>query len=394
MGLGILLVGILLVWPFTAGSDDGSFVEIGACLFLGLASIFVFCPRHDRPSINSRSVAYVVPLVAYFMVSIIACLFADDIKNLAWLVFGVALFVLMTIRDPTKIPVVEGYRIISYTAVAMYFLFNYEEIINFGVGRGRVSFGNPAYTLSAYALVTATVTSIYAHIHGIGRWYVNAAFFAISLLSVVSTGTRSVYLGLGAVAAVILFGVIGLNRHRLKRFVWILPIAALGIVVTASIPSISERVFVIFEKMVTGFFAFTEGSDAELSALGRFRTRNLAIETFMENPWTGAGYKTLWVDFPVIQAFQDLGIFFGMIFIVAFIIVPMKAMHMAIRRNDLTAVFLCTIYLVNLPRLFFHGQPYDWSTFAYVFPVYGVLLSFYSRMPAAPGNTIGDRASP
>lgn len=379
MGLGVLLVGILLVWPFTAGSDSGSFLEIGLCLFLGLSAFFMFSPGYGRSSVNSRSILYLVPLWLYFLVSIVACVFAGDAKNLAWLAFGLALFILILARDPTRLPIVEGYRIVSFTAVAVYFAFNYQEILSFGVGRGRVSFGNPAYTLSAYALATAVVASIYAHIHRIGRWYVNGAFFAISLLCVISTGTRSVYIGLALASAAIAFGTIGLSRRRLRRFVWIAPVAAAGVIAAVSIPAISERLEVLSENMLTGFLAFTGGGGEERSAQGRFNTRNIAIETFLDHPLAGAGYKTLWVDFPVVQAFQDLGILFGSIFVIAFILIPARALFMSFRAKDVPGSFICLMYLMNAPRLFFHGQPYDWTSFAFAVPAYGVLLSLLAR---------------
>jgi hypothetical protein len=113
---------------------------------------------------------------------------------------------------------------------------------------------------------------------------------------------------------------------------------------------------------------FGDSAAYDESAFHRVDQRQYAIELFMSNFFFGAGYKNYWVDFPLLQAFSDCGIFFGLYYVFFFFLFPALYALSRFGRGSLSGI--CSfLFLLTLQKYFLHGQPYNWSLFLVVFPI-------------------------
>ena len=376
-GAGVALVysGFILAWVRTSGTGEGSFVEIGISLVLGMGLIFLGSYRRTT-RITLYQVIYLLPIAIYFFVAVAGAYAAGDGKIFAWLLFGLMYLGLMMFVNVMRSRVIEGFLLVALVELMFFLAFNREAIFSYGGGRGRVSFDNQAYTLTAYAIAGGTVAALYSLVFQ-GRAHLRSlAVLGLSVIIILGTGTRSVLVGLFA-AVFSLYFVNRITRSTLKR-VALYSIAAVvaGGVLFALIPTLQDRLLNTFDLIMSGASTLSgDQGNFEQSANGRRISREIGYYNFTENPLVGAGFFTRQLDFPLLQSYQDFGIGFGLCFTFGFLILPYLVAFKAFRHGTDQEKFLAALYILNSPRLFLHGTTYDWIIFIYVMPIYSMLLN-------------------
>lgn len=376
-GAGVALVysGFILAWVRTSGSGEGSFVEIGISLVLGMALIFLGSYRRTTP-ITLYQLIYLFPIGVYFFVAIAGALAASDGKILAWLLFGLAYLVLMSFVNVTRLRIIEGFLLVALIELMFFLAFNREAIFSYSGGRGRVSFDNQAYTLTAYAIAGGTVAALYSLVFQ-GRAHLRSlAVLGLSIIIILGTGTRSVLVGLFA-AVFSLYFVNKITGSTLKRVaLYSISAAVAAGVLFALIPTLQDRLLNTFDLIVSGVSTLSgDQANFEQSAEGRRISREIGYYNFAQNPLAGAGFFTRQLDFPLLQSYQDFGMGFGLCFTFAFLVLPYLVAFKAFRHGTDQEKFLAALYILNSPRLFLHGTTYDWVIFIYVMPIYSMLLN-------------------
>jgi hypothetical protein len=131
-----------------------------------------------------------------------------------------------------------------------------------------------------------------------------------------------------------------------------------------------SRIITYFQLGSESFFY---NSGVEQSAAYRRKAVEYAFANMNE---IGHGYKSLWIDVPVLQAFYDGGILGGSVYlIVAFLVPTVYALRILFRykETDRVKMFCSYIYFLSLPSLFSSGQPYDFFMWLRIILLYSVL---------------------
>ncbi len=137
------------------------------------------------------------------------------------------------------------------------------------------------------------------------------------------------------------------------------------------------KTFNIYQKrfldyLQGGVASYFGGKSKEASATGRRELLAYALANMND---IGHGYKALWVDFPIIQAFYDLGLLGGIMFFVVTFIIPYALIINSIILQELDMIKSIVIYLYvfDSPGLFLHGQPYDFYIWLRIILLYAVM---------------------
>ena len=219
-----------------------------------------------------------------------------------------------------------------------------------------------ASVLTGAQMLFSNRTSIYQLL--IGPLSVGTGIFAIIVAQ-----TRSVFFGLALWIVVVLFTVARRrsNRAQLHYIFWMsFRIAAVSLVfgfglIAVQWEKIQSRIELFETYFVKGYQSFVLGEDnVEESAETR---RNLRQKTLEEFDPLGHGYKYLYIDFPLLQAFSDGGLGFGLLFLATALIWPnfiAIKMLLSPHLNQLYGL-MALVTIQEVPNLFLHGQPYDYS---------------------------------
>lgn len=375
VGMALVYSGYILAWVKTSGTGEDSFVEIAIALAIGMSMLFAASYKR-AVSLTVYHVLYLLPILLYFLVSVTSAYYYQDTKIFLWLLFGVVYLGLLSQADIAKSRVVNGFLLVGLIELMFFLAFNREAIFSYSGGRGRVSFDNSAYTLTAYAIAGGTLAALYSMVFMGKAWLRSIAVLGLSIIVILGSGTRSVLVGL-AVAVFWLYFLNKISRSTLRRVMLYTSTAfVFAALVFSGVPSLRDRLANTVDLIMSGVSTLSgDQSDFERSANGRRISREIGVDNFMSSPLTGAGYRTRQLDFPLLQAYQDFGIFFGLAFTFAFLILPYLVAFKAFRRGTDSEKFIAALFILNSPRLFLHGTTYDWVTFTYVVPVYSVLLN-------------------
>lgn len=374
-GMALVYSGYILAWVRTSGTGEDSFVEIAIALAAGMGMLFAASYKR-AVSLTIYQVLYLLPILLYFLVSLSAAYYYQDTKIFLWLLFGLVYLALMSQADIARSRIVDGFLLVGLIELMFFLAFNREAIFSYTGGRGRVSFDNSAYTLTAYAIAGGTLAALYSMVFMGKAWLRSAVVLGLSIIVILGSGTRSVLVGLAA-AVFCLYFLNRISRSTLRRVVVYTGAAfVFAALVFSTVPSLRDRLANTIDLMMSGLSTLSgDQSDFEQSAHGRRISREIGIDNFTNNPLTGAGYRTRQLDFPLLQSYQDFGMVFGVAFTFAFLVLPYLVAFTAFRRGTDSEKFIAALFVLNSPRLFLHGTSYDWVTFTFVVPVYSVLLN-------------------
>jgi hypothetical protein len=117
------------------------------------------------------------------------------------------------------------------------------------------------------------------------------------------------------------------------------------------------------------------------SAAIRHQALSNVLPTLREiNLFIGNGMFTTRADFPLLQVFTDLGFFAGFLNLFLMLIFPLililrQNIKNKILINDFqkSQYFSILLYIYNLPNLFLHGTPYEYSMWLPILILYKFL---------------------
>jgi len=212
---------------------------------------------------------------------------------------------------------------------------------------------------------------------------INFSIF-MGLAIVLLSGTRSVVLGLGLCASGYIFLKIfadkdmRLNKSTLMKVVRLsLGLMIIFLLILFLIPGdvLSKYTGGFFDYFQRGFEAYFYGIMGEESADIR---HSLLLYAYSHLTFWGEGFKSLYVDFPLLQAFYDLGLLGGLLFLGVTVIVPVLVSGMILLSKNMntSATYGALIYFLFLPNLFLHGQPYDYPIWLPIILFYGLTMRF------------------
>jgi hypothetical protein len=131
-----------------------------------------------------------------------------------------------------------------------------------------------------------------------------------------------------------------------------------------------------------GYLGYVEGvSGVESSAETR---RRLMSNELADLNWIGHGYRSLYIDCPVLQAFGDGGLALGLCFVVTTLCIPLTFIGIKLMSSyevTLLERLMIYFYLISMPNLFLHGEPYDFTTWFYMIAIYGTLIRGSNSSP-------------
>ncbi|MBP6007900.1 MAG: hypothetical protein KA740_09375 [Rhodoferax sp.] len=376
LGLGFLFVAPLIAWSVFRFFGINSPTDLFATLSLGIILIFYGVERFKFRL--QRNLYYYIGflLLLLFLVGLVIKV---DFKNFGWVLFGLVLFIVLPGRFKGDVNLLTtGFLVSIFFGVTGYLLINYEQIIflNSIQSQQRISFENEAYTLTAYAAATGIVLAFF-YISRNGINFLSISTLGLSAYIVILSGTRSVYGGIFISIVYILIGSkvnqsVHLSKYKRNFYIFISIILMMII-----IGLLSDRFEILVSRIVEGLYSlFSANSYLDQSAVGRRIQRAHALNLFSQHPLSGAGIKYYWVDFPLLQIFSDMGLFIGSVYILYFFLYPLNQCRIGFWQKNQTQMLLGSLYLLNLPRMFLHGQPYDWGIFIYTLP----LLAFNPRI--------------
>ena len=119
------------------------------------------------------------------------------------------------------------------------------------------------------------------------------------------------------------------------------------------------------------------GSDNDVAAAIRYeRLQRIPYEYLVEsavpNFLLGNGYMTEWLDVPIVQAFNDLGIVGGIVFLLAFLVFPIRCLFY---QTDTAFVRFAQLYSISsFLSIVSSGVPYGSIFFPVALLVYSVKL--------------------
>ena len=153
----------------------------------------------------------------------------------------------------------------------------------------------------------------------------------------------------------------------------------------------------ISEFFMNGFEAvFAKPLNPDPSTASRERQIAFSLETI--TLW-GAGYLANQTDFPLLEAFHDLGLVGGLFYYVIFLLLPLRVSVDLLLNGDPPPAQRLAVgaFLVILPRVFLGGTPYLFTTAAVMIFFYAVAVRYWSQTRAglatqAPAQAVPDLA--
>jgi hypothetical protein len=254
----------------------------------------------------------------------------------------------------------------------------------------------------AIAAVLTGVQLLFTQRSSIFQVILGTTSIATGIFAIIVAQTRSVFFGIGLWVVVVLFTVARRrsNKAQLQYVFWMaLRIGTMSLIFGSGLllvqrEKMQSRIEMFEEYFVRGYQSFVLGEDnIEESAETR---RNLRQQTLDELDPVGHGFKYLYIDFPLLQAFSDGGIAFGLLFAITALIVPnVMAVKMLISPylSHLYAL-AALITIQEVPNLFLHGQPYDYSHWFLLIVETAVISRFLQLKPQQYGTVVSREVRP
>lgn len=116
-----------------------------------------------------------------------------------------------------------------------------------------------------------------------------------------------------------------------------------------------------FESLKSGLLTLFGGDAQDAAVSMRNTSRAAAMQDFASNTawqWLfGRGYAYAWIDFPILQAFLDLGLLAGFVFFGYFIVLPLVMIFCKVKYQPFEKLLICYMILTML-NCFISGTCY------------------------------------
>lgn len=197
-------------------------------------------------------------------------------------------------------------------------------------------------------------------------------FLAISLINLFACNRRTVYVTILVCICVFYMKKMGrikgeeIRKNRvLKVVIGFVSLMAVTKILL-SIPQVSALVQSSLDSLLRGLRTFFSDEYGDASVLVRNRSRQVAKEFFESNSllqWIfGRGYAFLWFDFPFAEAFLDLGIVQGLIYMYLFLILPISTIMKEKKMGSIQLLFTFGMISAMLSS-FSSGMPYGYTKY-------------------------------
>ncbi len=395
VGLAFIMSGYMYAWTIGNAVGLSSFIGIGFFFIVGMILIVSMSAKKKIPifflSIFSNPAAY---LMCAIIILLSVTSTGASPKDIAWAIFGLGLLVcvfFIDVKDGNHF--CFGY-LWTVTLAAFVYLFGVQDSLQGAIQYGdssrvNLSEENEAYTLVAYAGGFAIVSALYGFANRIINPIISLPILVLGLLTVIMAGTRSIYLGL-FLSIVYVFMKSKLDKKQISNLFFGFFILALAIWGLYFSGLLEERLNEIFGAIDRAARTILGLSTVEIddAANGRVIQRERSLSLIWQNLSMGAGFKAYWVDFPLLQAFSDLGVFFGFLYMYVVFLAPV-IICFSLKKLNPTEGLLCALYVLNMPRLFLHGQPYDWPIFGFAFLPYIITINRrWASMSRSPNKQV------
>lgn len=159
-------------------------------------------------------------------------------------------------------------------------------------------------------------------------------FILVSAVVILFSTRRSVYAGVLLVLFIKIkndgFGFRNLDRNKiLKNILSFIILISLFYIAYKSTENVRLTIEKAWSSFTNGFFTIIGRESTDMAATMRATTSNSVIDQYLNHSTIGEfvfgrGYMTTYVDMPFIQAFWDMGLIGGVVFVIIQFIIPLK----------------------------------------------------------------------
>lgn len=372
-GIALVLFGQPLAWMarFMVGAANDILYSV-AIMTLGLVLAVDFRGL-TPPRIHGR--LWPTALTGFtLLIIVLMSVYSDNSGERDWMYFtaeAVFFLVVNTCRTQQLESLPTAISQVSTLSIVLFLIQWFQQGGMFASTRAYIGdSGSPNQLANvAIAAVLTGVQLLFTPRSSIFQVILGTTSIATGIFAIIVAQTRSVFFGIALWILIVLFTVARRrsNKAQLQYIFWMaLRIGTISLIFGSALllvqrDKIQSRIEMLGEYFVRGYLSFVLGEDnIEESAETR---RNLRQQTLDELDPIGHGYKYLYIDFPLLQAFSDGGIAFGLLFLITALIVPnLMAVKMLISPHlSHFYVLAALITIQEVPNLFLHGQPYDYS---------------------------------
>jgi hypothetical protein len=363
IGLCLYFSGVFLAWKINQFNILPQFLDIGFVLVLSLGLI-VYSYGHGINKIKNPVVFSLLLLVVFY--GFITSLFYDDFKNIIWCLFGFSSIFVYLYIDYKSIKL--GYTSIFVCLILLVIYLSMTGVSSLFIGLIRTSAGddNMAYGLASYTAIYTLVLSISSVDFKKNHSIISTAIvWLLTLIILMISGVRSPLFGF---VFLTIFFIYNLKRNiKGKYFLFYLFVVVIGFSLIYLNTEIIERLLDSAISAIQTFFGSTS-YNYDSAADSRVYQRGVALDLLESNIFFGGGYKSFWVDFPLLQSASDFGLIFGALYIFVYLIFPLYRSLFGVISSDKMESFFSILYVASFVRLILHGQPLDWQHMHYVIP--------------------------
>lgn len=208
-------------------------------------------------------------------------------------------------------------------------------------------------TIGTLSFVSFSMSMSYRSKHAWEK-LVKMFFVIVSIVLIIASSRRSVYL------ATMMGLLLHFKNYRdtsikidknaiIKKSISIVVLALLLLIAYKKIPNIQEYLDHAWGMLQNGVQTFLGINSSDMSAAMRVSTSSAILDEYLYHSTLtqmifGRGYMTTWIDIPFLQAFWDMGVIGGVVFIYIQFIIPIKyLLKKALVPGVMAAQYLCAL---------------------------------------------------
>jgi len=351
-------------------------------LFMALSLFLLF----DRRNIFRKEVELYSPVLSWiFAFQILMITYGMMSENMTFQFLSYHLYILgllfayLSITDFKKIDRIAQWIFITSIPSVLFGVLCCLIGIADGAGAElyKQTFGEDAYNLDTLTISSAALNAFFSIIcfptydKRWKWWFICTIIFGGYVLLACGKRTPILILLIGIMVFSYIKGYrLNLSPKNIRRI-----LAALCVLVASyfCVDFVHERVdsfaISLYEGLRGLFVSDIRPSDIPLSVYERLQTRDWAIDYIMNDfKWYnyifGGGYFLKWIDYPVLQAYLDLGILGTVLFLLIVVFYPMRLILAKINDNSVILVALLALY--PMFSIISSGTPYHPNNYVVV----------------------------
>ena len=328
----------------------------------------------NRIRLNKYMILVFVYQVYILLIAMMAKKGVYEGNGLIYTLFVLAMIMVLStvteINGDTLVSWMWGVSGLANVLLSLYFLTNNFETINIIYSGDVIIAERVTLATLAYMHVIASLVFKAKNKRSV---VIKLIFILCAFYNIVITMRRGMFIALIIIFALHIYlgSSVKIKSQRLLRNLFIVLIIAL---ICTQIPYVSKQLDKIMESVQASLNSFmgNEGTDASTVARANARARILNdMNSFKFKDWLfGKGYNAGWIDFPFLQAFYDMGIVGGIIFILAQTYLPFRFFFIKGKNMARYQKMLFYLYIITFTNNFYSGTPYGYIKYIFVLPFY------------------------